>query len=127
MCDGTSDPTSAPSAVVRARRFELLDDLGEVRAVLGNLAWEADTDYWPGLVLRDPGGRDRVCLMVHDMGPELEFNAEGSTVLLLGVHDLDSEAVAPGSHLKLCDSSGAVVAEWRVDPDGDLDFRYLAS
>lgn len=113
--------------MVRARRFELHDDLGEVRAVPGNLPWETDDDYWPGFVLRDPDGRDRVCLMAHDMGPELEFNAEGSTVLLLGVHDLDSEAVAPGSRLKLCDFSGAVVAEWRVDPDGDLDFRSPAS
>lgn len=123
MCDGTSDPASALPDVVRARRFEVLDDCGEVRAVLGDLAWETDADYWPGLVLRDPYGRDRVWLMVHDMGPELEFNMDGNTALILGIHDLDSDAAAPGSHLKLCDPSGAVVAEWRVDTDGDLEFR----
>lgn len=121
MCDGTSDSPDAPVDVVRAGRFELVDDGGEVRAVLGNLALESDDDYFPGLTLRSAYGQDRVTLLVHPGGPDLEFWAAGNAVAVLGVVDEHHHAGAPGPRLVLCDEYGQVAFGWRVSPDGEVE------
>lgn len=122
MSDGTSDPRRAPLEVVRSKRFELVDDRGQVRAVLANLSF-GDDEYLPGLTLLAPGGHQRVWLLAHDQGPELGFDMGGNNVLILGVTDPGRAAVSPGPHLILCDPDGDVVQEWRVDLDGELQTR----
>lgn len=123
MCDRTSDPSPAPTDVVRARRFELVDEGGKVRAVLGNLARDTDADHWPGLVLRNSSGRDRAWLMVHNLGVELAFDLGGNTVAVLEVHDPGAETLNPGVSLTVCDADGAPVLGWHVNPQGDVEFR----
>lgn len=123
MRDRMSDPSPVPADVVRARRFELVDDAGQVRAVLGNLARDGDADYWPGLVLRSTAGRDRVWLMVQHLGPELAFDAGGNSVAILEVHDPGNEGSAPGVGLTLCDADGAPVLGWHVSAGGELELR----
>lgn len=122
MSDGTSDSRRAPLEVVRSKRFELVDDRGQVRAVLGNLALD-DEAYLPGLTLLTPGGRERVWLIVHEQGPELGFDMGGNNVLVLGVIDPGRGTLRPGPYLTLCDPDGGVVREWRVDLDGELEIR----
>lgn len=121
MSDRTSDPSPAPADVVRARRFELVDEAGSVRAVFGNLARDSDADYWPGLTLRNASGRDRVWLMVHDLGPELVFDLGGNVVAVLEVLDPGTETSTPGVNLTVCDANGAPVFGWHVSVDGDIE------
>lgn len=116
MTDATSPP-SAPPDLVQSRRFELVDDLGQARLVLGNLALEADDDYWPGLVIRDVDGHDRVRLMLHDNGVDLEFGIGGNTVAILGVIDPEGGFPDPGARLALCDLGGTPIVGWRVYAD----------
>jgi hypothetical protein len=126
VCDRTNDSPRAPADVVRARRFELVDDLGNVRAVLGNLAHDPDADYWPGLTLRNAHGRDRVWLMVHNLGPELVFDMGGNSVVILEVHDPGTDASVPGVSLTVCDADAKPVYGWHVSV-GDVDFRGPSS
>lgn len=124
MRDRTNDSPAAPADVVRARRFELVDDSGQVRAVLGNLARDAHAAYWPSLTLRTAYGRDRVWLAVHDYGPQLAFDFGGNTVAILEVHDPQPESSAPpGVSLTLCDADGGPVLGWDVNGEGDVEFR----
>ena len=123
MCHRTNDPPPAPADIVRARRFELVDDRGRVRAVLGNLVRYADDAFWPGLTLRNAHGRDRVWLMVHDLGPELCFDLGGNTVAEVGVLDPGPDTAVPGVSLTVCDADGAPVFGWHIDLQGDVEFR----
>lgn len=117
MTDATNDP-HAPLDVLRARRVELVDDLGEARIVLGNLALDVDDDYWPGVAIRSPEGRDRAWLMLHADGVQLEFDMGGNVVAGLGVLDPGGESFDPGARLVLCDADGAVVVGWHISIDG---------
>jgi hypothetical protein len=121
VCD--RNPPPAPADVVRARRFELIDDSGRVRAVLGNLAREGDDAYWPGLALRDASGRDRVSLMVHNLGPELAYDFGVNIVIVLGVLDPGTEGPVPGVNLTVFDADGRPVLGWHGNADGAVDFR----
>lgn len=104
--------------MIQARRFELLDDDGNARIVLRNLARHPDDGYWPGLVIRSPEGRDRVWLMLHSTGVDLEFDLGGNTVAVLGVLDPGEQTPYPGVHFVMCDPDGTPVVEWRVYDDG---------
>ena len=97
MTDPTSDPHS-PVELVRARRFELVDEVGRVRAVLGDLSHDADE---PGLVLRARDGSERVALFLADVGPKLALAMDGNQALELGVDDVGTEALEPGPYVKL--------------------------
>ncbi|MGH2754215.1 MAG: hypothetical protein ACRDLB_07240 [Actinomycetota bacterium] len=121
MCDRTNDSPAAPTNVVRARRFELVDDSGQVRAVLGDLATDPDA-YWPGLTLRSASVRDRVWLMVHNLGVELAFDLGGNIVAVLGVLDPGTETPVPGVSLTVCNADGVPVFGWHVNAEGNVEF-----
>jgi hypothetical protein len=124
VCDRTSDPYDSPAEVVQAKRFELVDDFGVVPAVLGNLTLEADEDFYPGLSLRSAEGIERVALLVHPGGPDLEFIAAGNVVAAVGHMDIEGSHPDPGTRLVLCDSDGRPVVGWKVDSKGEaVDLR----
>lgn len=117
MTDATSQPPALPE-LIQARRLELLDDDGNARIVLGDLARYSDDGYWPGLVIRSPEGRDRVRLMLHSTGVDLEFERNGNIVAVLGVLDPAGESPDPGVRLVMCDPGSTPVVGWRVYDDG---------
>ena len=123
MRDRPNDSPAVPTEVVRARRFELVDDAGQVRAILGNLACDSHAAYWPSLTLRNAQGRDRVWLAVHEAGPQLSFDLGGNTVAILEVHDPQAGSSAPGVHLTVCDADGAPVFGWHVNLEGEVEFE----
>ena len=59
----TPPEESRPAEVIRARRFELIDEKGEVRAVLGALG-----NGSPHLVLHDANGRMRAAVALSKSG-----------------------------------------------------------
>jgi hypothetical protein len=115
-----STPPIAP--VVRASRFELVDDDGKVRAVVGKMSG-LDGRGFPmyGLSLRDHRDRERVWLAVDGNGPILGFDQAGNGVLQIGVNDDDSDVSLTGPYLSFCDPAGNEVVRWGVAPDGTLE------
>lgn len=119
--------------VVRAGRFEVVDAQGRVRAVIGALG---DQRYPTGagsgdgrggggggevvgVELRDRAGSARAWLTVEEgWGAQLCLAEGGNQVLLLDVVEAGPEAAEPGPVIRLCDATGAPVAEWRVAADG---------
>jgi hypothetical protein len=70
------DERDAP--VLRARRFELVDNRGRVRAVLDDVSTDPD-QYGPGLTLFDEDGRVSIELVVLSAeGPQLSLAAGGN-------------------------------------------------
>jgi hypothetical protein len=107
--------------LVVARRFAVVDPLGRVRVVMGDLRGNAD-GYFPGVALLDEGGHERVSLVLTDIGPLVSFAAEGNVVLELGVADRGNPEVRlPGPFVLLCEPGGE--ARWgvRVDDEGDVE------
>lgn len=110
---------ATPPASVQARRFELVDEVGRVLAVLGVL----DGGPGPsraGLALLDEHGRARVWLTLGDDGPALVFDQAGNDVVQLGVNDPGPDTLHVGAHLHLSDRHGRPVIGWRVEADGSL-------
>jgi hypothetical protein len=104
--------------VQSARRIELVDASGRVRAVLGNLSDSASA-WFPGLALLDEDGHERLSLMLGATGPLLSFAEAGNVAVELGVHDrANPETLTPGPFLVLCDRTGAVRWSIHIDPDG---------
>lgn len=111
------------SAVVRARRLEIVDDIGQVRAVLAADRVGGHGDVAVGLELFGEGGEARAWLV--DVGgiAQLALALRGDQVAVLeSVVEDDGTAT---TSLVLCDRSGHPVARWSVRPDGtysaDLD------
>jgi hypothetical protein len=103
--------------LVVARRFAVVDPLGRVRVVMGDLRGNAD-GYFPGVALLDEGGHERVSLVLTDIGPLVSFVAEGNVVLELGVADRGNPEVRlPGPFVLLCEPGGEVRWGVRVDRD----------
>ena len=108
--------TPSEPATLRAARFELVDDRGQVRAVLGDLAGSDLCAWLPGLSLRGPAGDERVSLMVDVQGTALNFAFAGDEALIVGVDDPGS--LNPGPFVELLDRDGHIAAAWRVLDDG---------
>lgn len=107
--------------LIVARRFAVVDPLGRVRVVMGDLKGNAD-GYFPGVAVLDEGGHERVSLVLTDIGPLVSFAAEGNVVLELGVADRGNPEVRlPGPFVLLCEPGGE--ARWgvRVDDEGDVE------
>lgn len=107
-------PTDIP-ALIQAQRFELVDDEGRVRAVLGDVGGPGG--YAPGLVLRDAEGNDRSCCALFPDGPLLSFDVGGNDVLTVGVVEELGQTKAspdfdPTALLSLCDGDGQL--RWGV-------------
>lgn len=107
--------------LVVARRFAVVDPLGRVRVVMGDLKGAAEGCF-PGVALLDEGGQERVSLVLTDIGPLVSFAEEGNVVLELGVADQGNPEVrVPGPFVLLCEPGGE--ARWgvRVDDEGDVE------
>ncbi|HZI37338.1 MAG TPA: hypothetical protein VFF24_03460 [Acidimicrobiia bacterium] len=109
--------------VVRARRFEVLDDAGRARAVLGDLRAGSEPGCSPGLALRSAAGSERAVLVLDGEGPGLHFALDGDDALSLGVDDPDTQAVQPGPYLELFTPDGAVAQGWRLADDRVVEHR----
>src|SRR5688572_30612052 len=101
--------------VLSARRFELVDGVGRVRAVLGNLAGSG-AEWNPGIALLDEDGHERVSLLLTDAGPILSFAEGGNVVFEQGVFDREHPGAGP--FLVLCDRAGQPSWGVRLDPEG---------
>ena len=107
--------------LVVARRFAVVDALGRVRAVIGDLKGAAE-GYFPGVALLDEGGHERLSLVLTDIGPLVSFAEQGNVVLELGVAERGNPEVRlPGPFVLLCEPGGE--ARWgvRVDDEGDVE------
>lgn len=94
------------SAVVRARRFELVDEDGDVRAVLGKLGQHQGQGIY-GLSLR-VDGRERAWVVHGPLGPQLGFDQDGDVVAVMGVEE-GGDALRPGPYLSLTTRDGSAV------------------
>ena len=118
----TDAPASHPG-VVRATRFELVDTLGHVRAILGDLGSPDPETTVLGLALLDGDGRQRVWLALDATGPNLVFDLAGNAVLTVGVNDPAPDALHVGAYLHVADIDGTAVLGWRVEDDGSVTLR----
>lgn len=119
-------PTAAEVPdVLQAKRFELVDGDGAVRAILGRLPGPED---WPvvGLAVLDGEGRARVWLALQPTGPNLTFDRGGNTGLDMGVDDDTPDTLRVGPYLYLAGPDGAPAAGWRVDDDGSAPATVTA-
>lgn len=100
-----------PEETLRAHRYELVDDHGNTRAVLGRLGDHEGEGFY-GLGLFDTTGT-RVSFVTGPLGPHLSVISGGTQVVVLGV-DEGEDAVLPGAKLVLCDPSGTPFLSLRV-------------
>lgn len=114
-------PGAGPVEVVRARRFELVDADGAVRAVLGDLGAGRGEVF--GLALLGAQGWARVRIELGPLGPTVALDQDGNDVIALGVHDAVADALRPGAHLQLSDRHGRPVLGWQVEADGSMTVR----
>lgn len=118
-----SSQSSQPSddgRVVRAERFEVVDERGRVRAVIGSIEEEADGEEVVGVELRDPDGSPRGTFGLSSDGPWLIFELGGNLLVHLGVNDPGRDVVDAGAFLYLSDHLGRPVIGWRVTDRGIL-------
>lgn len=119
---------STPVDVVRARRFELVDNAGRIRAVLAvspSLDPDQPDDEMAGLELFGSNGSSRGWFLdsgVH--GVQLAFEIGGNQVLM--VEAVGSTTQRDGrAAITMCDRDGAPVLCCDVDADGrfSIDVR----
>lgn len=107
-------------AVMAAGRFEVVDEQGRVRAVMGDLSGSAQ-GWYPGVALLDEQGMHRVWVVLTEIGPTLSFSEAGNVVLELGVADRGNpETQTPGAFVVLCERHGQAMWAVRVRPDGEV-------
>ena len=111
MEDGRRDDVAE---VVAARRFELVDPAGQVRAVVGDVSRRAEV--W-GLNLMDQQGHERLLVALLDIGPLISLVEAGNVVAEFGLADATEDAVVPGPSLRLMRPGRTVALGWRVGPD----------
>ncbi|HVE45123.1 MAG TPA: hypothetical protein VNA57_00045 [Acidimicrobiales bacterium] len=107
-------------AVMAAGRFEVVDEQGRVRAVMGDLSGSAP-GWYPGVALLDEHGVQRVWVLLTEIGPTLSFSEQGNVVLELGVSDRgDPHIQTPGPFVVLCERHGQAMWAVRVGPGGEV-------
>ncbi len=107
--------------VVRARRVELTDGQGRVRAVFGELESSArDGEPAVGIELYTADGEPRVSLAMHGGRTWLMLEMGGNARVYAGVNDATTDAVGEETALYLMDADGLPLIGWRVDSDGTL-------
>lgn len=102
--------------VVRAHRFELVDDRGHIWAVLEH---GVDDEGGPRAWLRlFDDNHEQVTLTADSSGPRLSLAMGGNTVAELGGNSQRSLDAAVS--LVLCDGMGQAIIRWLVSADGKL-------
>ena len=109
--------------VVRARRLEILDGAGRVRAIVGELDSTGAPSPNFGLVLLDDRGQQRAWLSLGQQGPVLAFDESGNAAVEVGVNDAGSDALHVGAYLVLSDRTGGLSIGWWVEEDGSAIMR----
>jgi len=108
--------------IVRARRLEVVDADGVVRAVVGDLATPPRGGVF-GIALLGSQGQPRVWMEVDGQGPALVFDQGGNDVVELGVDDPGADALHVGAYLHLSRPDGRPALGWRVEEDGSVTMR----
>lgn len=109
--------------VVRARRLEIVDAEGRVRAVVGDLAPAQSGSDDFGLALLDNQGTCRAWLSLGPHGPAVGLDHSGNTVAEMGVADPGGDALGTGAYLVLSDPTGGLAIGWWVEEDGSVTIR----
>jgi hypothetical protein len=106
----------ADAGVLRARRLEIVDDQGRIRASIAADRDPYEGDVTVGLELLDEDGSARAWLVDVCGAAQLALALGGDQVAVLEsiAHDDGTSTVA----LVLCDSSGRPVVRWAVQSDG---------
>lgn len=115
----TSHHAPNDDGAIRARRFEVVDDEGNIRAVFGMLPAIAPVGESVGFEITHPSGPVGASCAVGEAEGWLALTLGGNTVAHLGVVS-DVDASGPQVVLVVCAADGAPVAGWRVDDDGSL-------
>lgn len=110
---------------VRARRFEVVDDDGQVRAVFGLLPSLPPVSSVAGVEVRDASGRLTATVAVGDAESWVLLALGGNALVHVGVNDYRSDAVDARAFLFVCDDDGTPVAGWRVMDDGSVEWAGL--
>ena len=116
----TGNPEARP---VHTERVEVVDAVGRVRLVLGDIGNPDRPGEVFGIALLDPAGRQRAWLALDDTGAALGLDRDGNAVVEMGVDDGTGEVLTRGAYLHLSDSDGRPVVGWRVDDDGTVVVR----
>ncbi|MDQ1438356.1 MAG: hypothetical protein QOK43_1985 [Acidimicrobiaceae bacterium] len=112
-------PQHPTEPVIRAERFELVDQAGRLRGLWGLLPSPDPGDRPLGLVLFDEAGRQRLWLALHTYGPNLSVDLGGETVAMIGANDPGSGDHV-GAYAFLADTHGAPVVGAYVEADGSV-------
>lgn len=106
----------ADAGVLRARRLEIVDDQGRVRAAIAADRDPYEGDVTVGLELLDEDGSARAWLVDVCGSAQLALALGGDQVAVLEstAHDDGASTVA----LVLCDALGRPVVRWAVQSDG---------
>lgn len=106
----------ADAGVLRARRLEIVDDQGRIRASIAADRDPYEGDVTVGLELLDEDGTARAWLVDVCGVAQLALALGGDQVAVLESvsHDDGTSTVA----LVLCDASGRPVVRWAVQSDG---------
>ncbi|MGE3448829.1 MAG: hypothetical protein AB7H92_14755 [Microbacteriaceae bacterium] len=115
---------SVDANVVRARRFELIDGAGRVRARLATTAVNGDGSGGDAVAL-ELLGETGVSLTAGPHVAQLMLEVGGNQVLIVEA-GIQRAGVAGGSAITLCDGDGVPIVSCRVDPAGHVDVE-LAS
>lgn len=109
--------------VLRARRLEIIDAHGQVRAIVGDLATpQAEGDDF-GLALLDHQGARRASVSLTPHGPVIALDHAGNTVAEIGVTDGGGDAIGTGAYVVLSAQTGALAIGWWVEEDGSVTIR----
>lgn len=110
--------------VVRARRFEVVDDRQRLRATFGRLDGPDTGGEMVGFEVFDADGSARASLIdERGVGVQLSFALGGNQVLVVSAHEASAQ-LAAGVSIVLCHTDGAPVLDWQVDARGDAVSRF---
>ena len=98
--------------VLQCSRIEVVDDDGQVRIVLGNIA--VSDDFEPGIAILDENGSERISIALFAQGPQLSIAADGTGVIDLFVSDRGPETGIGSANLVVADGTGRPVVHHAV-------------
>lgn len=105
---------------MRARRFEVVDDEGRTRVVIGPVESPDPDEAVSGMVLFDERRRPRITVAVGRDAAWTVIELGGNALVHVGVNDPESDAIGARAFLYLCDMDGVPVAGWRIGEDGSV-------